>query len=176
MSREMTDATHAEFTENFDLSRDGVKRIGMYLESHRYEVVYPKQRKAPHQSQWREYSDDGDLFVTPYGDVSDLRIEVRYIQSHFTGEHDWPFSPKFIANNVGSWARAGRKPEWIFYPNKALTHTALLSVERSRHDWWSKPLTYGRHGHIHDVFYVPMKHLTWFELVDGPWEAKGPDG
>jgi hypothetical protein len=155
--------SHADFLEKLRLSDKGTWAIAKYLKSWGYRVEVAELQEAPTHQDWSRYSDKGDLFVTIPGDER-IRCEARYIQSNFTNGSDWPFRPHFMAYNVRSYERADPKPEYVFYVNKRLTHTALLSIKRSRDDWDPRPVVHGKAKIKHPVYFVPMHHLKWFAL------------
>lgn len=132
--------------------------MARWLWSQGYTVSIPKMDIAPEHDQWREYKDNGDLFITKNGYKQ--RVEVKGLKVTFMGKRDWPY-PDFIVCAKHSFDNA--KPKPAYYIIVSADKRALAVVDTRMSKFW-KVINRddSRYYKVAQDFYIcPMEYVHW---------------
>jgi len=120
-----------KFVERFNASHDAVEHTVKWLKSLGVKNIrVPKSKLAPSHSQWKKYTDDGDLFV------GSKRLEVKGMmakQYWFTAWHEFPYTNWTVCAKH-SYDRANPKPYAYLMWNNKRTHVAIIKTDTYK--WW----------------------------------------
>jgi len=145
------------FKKHLAKSHGPVWKVANYISSMGYPVNIPPTFVAPSHEEWKEYADDGDLYVGQ-------RVEVKKLGVDFTGRRDWPFGSKFIVCAKHSFERAKPKPYRYYYLNKNETHAAVV-MGSSHKSWYCETKKDSRYEDMVQSFYMsPMNLVKFVEL------------
>jgi len=117
---------HSKFLRHLNDSSDSVFIVARYLYDKGLDVRINSLKRAKRHSDWKNYKDDGDLFV--YKNDNEFRIEVKGLSCDFTNKSDWCFRD-FIVCAKHSFDLANKKPSAYFILNKQRTHIAIVRTK-----------------------------------------------
>ena len=149
------------FKKNLMNSQEAVWDVARWLQSRGNAVTVNPTFVAPDHSQWKDYADNGDLFITQ-------RIEVKHRGVDFTCADDWPYSD-FMVCAKHAWDRALQKPYAFIYLNKSKTHVAIVKGETHK-TWTHEKRTDSRYDRMTQEFYFcDVSHVAFM-----PFQIKTP--
>jgi len=136
---------HKKFKKHLMASKKAVDIVAAQFRQSGYEVSVPVTKVAPNYSNWEEYADDGDLFVT-LRDSKVIRVEVKGLRYKFTCRADWPFAHgNTVVCARHAWDRAKQKPSMFILTNGAMDHVAIVKASTEKY-WFKKVLGDPRYG------------------------------
>jgi hypothetical protein len=146
------------FLKHLDASEKARWLVASYLVSHSEKVTIAPMRKLSHHKQWRDFVDDGDLYM------GDKRVEVKHLSASFTSAEDWPFGYNFIVCASHSWDLANPKPHIYFILSKDLTHVALVYGE-DHPSWRMERRIDSRYQESNQMYYFsPIEKVMFMKL------------
>ena len=163
-----TDERQQQFMAILTESEAAVWCIAQWLTHRGHDILIPRFLLNPDVRRWREYADDGDLFIVRSDDTR-TRIEVRHISEKypFTCRDDWPHGEKFLIERVPRYDRKKPSPEIMFFVNHPMTHTAVVMPNSSFEGWYveERAPAYNRpeEGSA-DYYLCPMGHVKFMEI------------
>jgi hypothetical protein len=157
-------ANHKHFLSVLGSSIAPVLLIAGHFVKKGWLATIPGIKSAPSARVWKDYADNGDLFVRgPLHSVSQ-RIEVKRRSINFTGEHDWPYGDKFIVCSKQSFDRAERKPEAYYILNRDMTHVAIVRVDSFPSWTVEKRKDSRRNSGLEEFYFCPIDLVKWKRL------------
>jgi hypothetical protein len=157
---------HNKFLERLRSSSDAVFAVALWFFHRGYSVHIPKVDYASDASQFEDYVDDGDLYVTKvHGNRQ--RIEVKGKKGlNFTGSHDWPkgFNGMFMSN-VAAYERADPKPDAYFIVSADLRYAAILHA-KTKPFWTIRSVLCSNTGNYEDIYSAPVEKAVFIKLGD----------
>lgn len=148
------------FIKHLEESISGVWEVAKWLHSRGHPVTVNPVFVRPSHDQWKDYTDEGDIFITQ-------RIEVKVLSAEFTNKADWPFGGKFIVCAKHAWDRAFPKPYAFIYLNKSRSHAAILMGDTSAR-WYTEERTDRRYEKVKQSFYFcPLEDVKFIRFNQG---------
>lgn len=115
---------HDTFLGHLRESHKTVWLVARWLWAMGCNVYISKVREAKRHAEWKQFADDGDLYV--FSDSgSRRRIEVKGSGADFTGPHDYPYHDMLVCAKH-SYDNADPKPYAYVIVNKARTHAGII--------------------------------------------------
>lgn len=152
---------HSDFVRELTESEWARRRVADWLRAGGHRVRAPSFRVAPRRSDWRDYVDDGDLWVQIDGIRRWWRVEVKRRPGiDFTGPDDFPY-PTLIVDEV---RKVDRLPIANLFgyviTNASATRAAI--VFGSTKPSWGVTTVEGRTSERPTRFYVvDPRSATW---------------
>lgn len=155
--------------DRLDASEDVRWAVARWLSRRGHHVYLAPLRRAPDRSQWLQFVDDGDIWITQ-ANISEpyQRIEVKGLTTKFTCLEDWPFKGadgvrRGIVCNCGSYDHADPKPAYYLLVNGDRTHIAIVDVGQTRWAWSGRVMGDRHKGRkFRQAYYVCPVHLWDF--------------
>lgn len=145
------------FREHLATSEKGVRFAADYLLSLGHDVLIKATHCAPSREQWKEFADDGDLYIQQ-------RVEVKHLSADFSSNH-WPFGKKFLVCAKHSFDRSKPKPFAYLYFSRDRKCVASV-LGSSRPHWYVEKRTDRRYENYEQEFYLcPLSHVK-FTMID----------
>jgi hypothetical protein len=142
-----------KFKKHLAQSQGAVWKVAQYLSSKGHPITIPPTFVAPSHQEWKEYADDGDIYMGQ-------RIEVKQRGFSFSGRGEWPYE-SFMVCAKHSFDRAKPKPYRYYYLNKSETHAAIV-MGSSHKSWYCETKKDSRYEDmVQDCYMCPM-HLVKF--------------
>lgn len=152
---------HKKFLEHLESSTEAVFIVALYLHKKGLDVEIKAVKKAKSHKDWRQYKDDGDIFVHKKG--KSYRIEVKGLSCDFTSDKDWKFKD-FIVCAKHSYDNAEPEPFSYIMLNKNKTHLAIVKTE-SQHLWEVVKRKDSRYQNVTQEFYTcPLNSIEWIKI------------
>jgi len=155
--------TYDAFTDRLNKSRPAMFRVAEWIHRKGRSVYIPAIIAAPKGSDWKDYVDDGDLFVDD--DVKGrLKVEVKHVNIDFTGPKNWPY-PSVIVSGKGTIERNMGTVETYIIVNKQMTHAMIVLGETTKH-WYIKRMFAKNTQKEEDFYLCPMEHVIFTKIVE----------
>jgi hypothetical protein len=152
---------HGRFIKHLNESSKAVFKVAYYLHQKGLDVNIPAIRRCKSHSEWKEYKDDGDLFISKGG--KDYRIEVKARSSDFTDGTDWRYDDFFVCASH-SYDMAEKKPYAYFILNKNRTHVAIINSD-THSSWNVVKKKDRRYENMVQSFYTcPLGLIKWEKI------------
>jgi hypothetical protein len=116
---------HKRFLKHLSESGEAVEKAAAWFKGKGYEVEVPETRFAGTHLDWKDYADEGDLFVRKEVDAVWDRIEVKRRGVEFSCREDYPF-PSFFVCARHSFDRARLKPFAFLIFDSDLSHMGIV--------------------------------------------------
>lgn len=168
-----TDHSHSVFQKDLRDSFEAVKLVAKWL-SQWYEIdpLIPPI-VTPHQSQWRRFSDSGDIRGTRRSTGEVHLFEAKGLNYHFTCEADWPHRgpdgrKRVFVGGVSKTRRMNRRTntKLIIQLNKNRTHMVILDPRR--HAEWTTDVVYIEKEKRHSKTFIADISLARFFTFPPP--------
>jgi hypothetical protein len=154
---------HEKFLSHLDFSAEALFIIALFLHRKGFDVWINGLKKASRHKDWKEFKDDGDLYVVHKGSM--YRIEVKGLSCSFTGLHNWPYRD-FIVCAKHSFDNAIQKPYAYMILNKERTHIGIVKSS-TRSSWEVVERQDNRYENITQTFYTcPLSVIEWKSIFD----------
>lgn len=152
---------HKKFLEHLENSTESVFIVARYLHKKGLDVKIKAVQKAKKHEEWKQYKDDGDIFV--YKNGIPYRIEVKGLSCNFTSDKDWKFKD-FIVCAKHSYDSADPIPFSYMILNKDKTHIAI--VKTTSYPLWDVVVRIdSRYENVKQEFYTcPVKNIEWVKI------------
>ena len=152
---------HKKFLNHLDKSSDPVFIVARYIYDQGFDVRINALQKAKRYADWKQYKDDGDIYM--YKDLDVYRIEVKQYSKDFTGSHDYPY-PNVLICAKHSYDNATPKPYAYMLLNKNRTHMGIVNTETFP-DWKIVTIKDSRYDNYKQQTYAiePTK-IKWVSL------------
>lgn len=152
---------HKKFLKHLDDSVDSVFIASRYLYDKGLDVRINSMRKAKNHKEWKEFKDDGDLFV--YKKDKQFRVEVKGLSCNFTNSKDWPFRD-FIVCAKHSYDISKVKPFAYIILNQNRTHIAIVKTNTFS-NWNVVSRKDNRYQDVTQDFYTcPLNSIEWVKI------------
>jgi|TARA_R110000796_G_scaffold48633_4_gene116554 hypothetical protein len=152
---------HQRFLMHLEKSTTAVFVAARYLHDQGLDVRISAMKKASSHKDWKKFKDDGDLFM--YKEGEEYRIEVKGLSREFEGPEDIKY-PTMTICAKHSFDSADPKPYAYMMFNKALTHIAIVRVDKSE-NWSVKRLQDKRYDNVFQDFYnCPVKDIQFIKI------------
>lgn len=158
-------ATHKIFQDRIKKSVTAVEIAGIWFEKMGYKVDIPETRISPQRSSWKQYRDQGDLFITiqdAEGKEYRTRVEVKHLGVEFSGPDDWPFGGEFFVCSKYSFDNAIPKPcaYYVFSKDYGCVGIAYVAATKA---WWAVKKMVDRklNNYRQDVYACPTGLVVW---------------
>lgn len=156
-SRQPASGNHDRFLSHLELSKEAVWQVAKMLSDRGYNVTIPSAAKAAKHEEWKQYADNGDLYVSQ-------RVEVKQLSADFTGAADWPFGTKFIVCAKHAFDRATPKPFAYLIISRSGKHAAAVFCSDAS-KWAVESRTDKRYAGVSQEFYfAPMETVRFFAM------------
>lgn len=155
----MSTAGHQKFVKRLKISETAVFKAALYFHQNGYTVQVPSRRICPDASQWKEYTDDGDLMILT--EEGWLRVEVKCLNRDFTSAKDYPFR-KIIVCACESFDRADPMPYMYMHFNRSCSHFALTKTSSKEH--WESRLIHDKYygdDYYQDMYLCPLEYVEF---------------
>ena len=116
---------HDKFLKHLSGSSEAVFIVAYYLYNKGYDVRINALKKAKNHGEWKNFKDDGDIFI--YKNGYKYRIEVKGVSTKFTCKEDCQY-PNVIVCAKHSYDMAAIKPYAYFLLNDQRTHLAIIKT------------------------------------------------
>jgi hypothetical protein len=154
---------HAGFLDRLANSVLAVNAVADWLRGRGRKVVVPELKKAPTRSQFRRYSDSGDMLV---GEPA-KKYEVKGLSRTFTGRDDWPFGEHFIVDSIYNFDGKGECPAGYFVVSADHRAFAYVDVGSTRRAWTRRTRRDRLlEGEEREYYFCPIE-LVRFVLMEG---------
>ena len=139
---------HAKFLLTLDESDRAVFIVTRYLRLRGFSTLLPPITRAKSHAEWRDYTDDGDFFLSGVfegEEIVDKRCEVKHLSTTFNGTgKNWPW-PNFMVCSQHSYDNAKNKP-WVYFI-VSKDYAAMGRVfSDTRDKWWVQGSHDSRYG------------------------------
>jgi len=146
-TKKFTPEAWDNYKRNLKKSNDAVWAVARYIHEFTYTVTVPALRIAKDLSEYKQFTDDGDIILHRNG--NEEKIEVKHQSWNWTEHKDIPWK-QIIVCAKKSYDRHNVKPSAYFLVNKQLTHSLVIPT-KTYHTWTVKD--------IHD------KHKDWIQTM-----------
>ena len=146
------------FTKRFKESIKTVRMTATWLTSRGYKnVKVMESRIAPSYSQWREYVDNGDIYVGKH------RVEVKGLgpKYKFTKSSEYPWKNVIVCAKH-SFDMANPKPVVYLLWNNDRTHVGCIPTS-TYGDWYVRTIKDPKYPHSQDFYVTDKKNMTILE-------------
>lgn len=158
-----TKKNHNSFLSHLDDSTHAVFKVALLMHKKGYDIRINGLKKAKAHKEWKNFKDEGDLFVKIKG--IEKRIEVKALSASFTDSTNWPFNNKFIVCAKHSFEGCENRPSAYIILNKEQTHAAYIDVEKTESHWYTESRVDTRYQDISQEFYFcPINLVKWKNL------------
>jgi hypothetical protein len=124
----MTDDDHHKiFLKRLEGSRTAVWVAAAWLHKRGWSVAIPAIQHGPKRSDWKKFSDNGDILAWSPGSKERHRFEVKGIGFPFTCRKDWPFRDKYLICSKHSFDKVDPKPTMYINVAPDFVHLGLVS-------------------------------------------------
>lgn len=155
------DENHKKFLDHLDNSTEAVFIVALYLHKKGLDVKIKAVQKANSHKEWKQYKDDGDIFV--YKNGKPYRIEVKGLSCDFTSDKDWKFKD-FIVCAKHSYDNAEPVPFSYMMLNKDKTHMAIVKT-KTYPSWGVVKRKDSRYKDVTQEFYTcPINNVEWIKI------------
>ena len=152
------------FVSRLQKSRASMFRVGQWLHLHGMSIYIPAIRVAPKDGNNEEYFDECDIQVE-CPKRGRFKIEVKHINTNFTGKDDWPHGKTTIVSNQGTIERNWGKIRAYILVNKNMTHAMIIRGDTC--DKWEKKTIFATNTNKDEVFYVCLlEHVSFVKIVE----------
>jgi len=152
---------HKRFLKHLKESEPTRWMVARWLTSRGYSVQLQGMKEAPTAERWKEFADEGDLYVT-------MRVETKQLTCDFTCREDWPFRKDFIVCARHSFDLAQPKPYAYVILNRAGTHAAFVLTSGWK-QWRVGTRTDSRYEKVAQEFYfAPLESIVFAALEQPP--------
>lgn len=144
------------FRKHLAKSEEGVQFAAHYLLSLGHDVLIKATSCAPSRDQWKEFADDGDLYIQQ-------RVEVKHLSATFAEGH-WPFGSKFLVCAKHSYDRSKPKPfAYLYFSSDRKCVASVLGS--SRPHWYVESRNDQRYENYKQDFYLcPLEHVKFTRI------------
>lgn len=145
------------FISHLQQSNEAVWTVANWLHSRGNNVTVNAAGVRPSHEDWKEYADQGDLYISQ-------RVEVKGLSAEFSCREDWPFGQKFIVCAKNAFDRATPKPHSFIYLNKARTHAAIVMGSTSA-KWYVENRKDSRYDdYQQDFYFCPLDQVKFVRI------------
>lgn len=145
-----------KFKKHLAQSHGAVWKVAQYLSNKGHPITVPPTFVAPNHDEWKEYADDGDIYMGQ-------RIEVKQRGFYFSSRNDWPYK-SFMVCAKHSFDNAKPKPYAYFILNKEGSFAAVV-MGSSHKSWYCETKKDSRYEDMVQSFYMsPMNLVKFVEL------------
>lgn len=148
--------TDADFIKRLKDSQRGVYVIANYLMGLGHTCTLKPLRIRPDASQWKQYQDEGDLFIQG-------RIEVKHLSTNFTGLDDYPYKDFVIVCEQKAHDSANPKPCAYFLLSQDEQHAGII-YGRTSPQWELREVIDRRRGHPMMVYTCPLSVVQFVNV------------
>ena len=144
------------FRKHLAESEHGVQFAAQYLLSLGHDVLIKATHCAPSRDQWKEFADDGDLYIQQ-------RIEVKHLSATFGKDH-WPFGSKFLVCAKHSYDRSKPKPfAYLYFSSDKKCVASVMGTTREH--WYVEQRTDKRYENYSQDFYLcPLEYVKFTQI------------
>jgi len=144
------------FPERLEKSHEAVNATLFLLSDRGHRITLPPTHLRPSRSQWKEYTDNGDLEIS-------FRIEVKHrTDLSFSSAETFPYET-VIVNEVRKVEKYKVAPIWYFIWNSDLSFYAFIDAKKTRKHW-TKTTRYDHKSEKECVFYeCPKKYVRFIK-------------
>ena len=142
-----------KFKKHLAQSQGAVWKVAQYLSSKGHPITIPPTFVAPSHQEWKEYADDGDIYMGQ-------RIEVKQRGFSFSGRGDWPYE-SFMVCAKHSFDNAKPKPHAYFILSKEGNCAAVVKGNTHK-QWYSETKKDLRYDNMVQSFYMCPLNLVKF--------------
>jgi hypothetical protein len=122
---------HKIFLRRLESSRDAVWLVAYWLHRRGWTVEVPAIHHGEKRSDWKKFSDEGDLLISTPGSLTKHRVEVKGINYQFTCLADWPFKLQYLICTQHSFDKANPKPLMYVTVSPDGVHLGIVLSEKS---------------------------------------------
>ena len=160
-------ANHDKFLERLSNSRHAIWLVAYQLWLNGWTVVIPTTKKAPSPDLWKQYADQGDLFVTKQVllNVIDYKIEIKHINTQFHDAKSWPHRYYYVCAKH-SFDAAQRKADFYINISEDYLRAGIVEVANTKQSWDITTTRDKGYKNTQEVYYCPL-YLVKFTNVGG---------
>ncbi len=145
------------FKKHLDDSHGAVWKVAKYLNRKGHNISIPPTFVAPNHQEWKEYADDGDLYLGQ-------RIEVKKRGFIFSSAKDWPYKT-FMVCAKHSFDNAKPKPYAYFILSKDANYAGVVKGSTQK-VWTVDTVRDNRYNNmIQDVYTCPLSVVKFISLT-----------
>ena len=151
-----------KFKERFTNSHKAVKHTEEWFKSLGCKnISIPRSRLAPSRSEWKDYTDNGDIYI------GKTRFEVKGLVADkywFTTVYEYPYD-NWIICAKHSYDRATPKPYAYLVWNNRLTHVGIIKTNTYK-EWRILALKDPNYPTFQDFYVIDktMVDVEYFEI------------
>lgn len=145
-----------KFKKHLAQSHSAVWKVAQYLSSKGNPVTVPPTFVTPNHKDWKEYADDGDIYMGQ-------RIEVKRRGFSFSSKESWPYKT-FMVCAKHSFDNAKPKPYAYFVLSKEGNNSAVVMASTQK-SWIVDRVKDKRYDNmVQDVYLCPLNLVKFISL------------